>query len=156
MSYQRRALFLNLALFVFGMGAAVACRAEGVAAPQAVSGSQNATLLLCTVVLSHCDSAVLTSQTTTHNAGLRSSIKVRPTQPASGARDANAVWQTSNKSVSSRNVNFRVASTGADTDANTGRLALNVTLDSNYHGAIYNSQAPFEPMQVSVNYIRAW
>jgi hypothetical protein len=58
--------------------------------------------------------------------------------------------------VSGRNANFSVASPGVDTDANTGRLALNVTLDSNYHGAIFSSQTPFEPMQVSLNYIRAW
>jgi hypothetical protein len=155
MSYQRRVLILNLALVVIGLGTTVGCRAEEVATPRAVSGAQNATLLLCAVVLSRCDPAVLTSQTTAQNAG-RQSSKVRPPQLASGRRDTNTGWHTSNGSVSGRNVNFSVASTGADTDANTGRLALNVTLDSYYHGAIYNSQAPFEPMQVSLNYIRAW
>lgn len=153
MSYQRRALILNLALVVFGMGATVGCRAEGVTPPRTVSGLHNASLLLCTAVFSHCDPAALTSQTTTHNTGRQSSIKVRPPQLASGT---NAEWQISDSSVSSRNVNFSVAATETDTDANKGRLALKLKLDSNYHGAIYNSQAPFEPMQVSLNYIRAW
>jgi hypothetical protein len=65
-------------------------------------------------------------------------------------------WQTLDGSVSGRDVNFSVASMGADRDANMGRLALNVTLDSYYHGAIYNSQDPFEPMQISLDYVRAW
>ena len=77
MSYQRRALILNLALVVFGMGATVGCRAEGVTPPRTVSGLHNASLLLCTAVFSHCDPAALTSQTTTHNTGRQSSIKVR-------------------------------------------------------------------------------
>lgn len=156
MSYQRRVLIFNLALVVFGMGATVGCQAEGVAAPRAVSSSQNSTFLMCTAVFSRCDSAVLSSQTTARNAGWQSSFNVGPPQLASVARDVNAEWQTSDGSVSRRNVNFSVASTGADTDANTGRLVLNVTLDNFYHGAIYNSQDPFEPMQVSLDYIRAW
>jgi hypothetical protein len=156
MSYQRRALILNLALFLLGMGATVGCHADGVAAPRAVSGSQSATLLLCTVDFSPCVSAVPSTQTTAHNAGRQGSIEVRPPQLASGGRGVNAGWQTSDRSVSGSDVNFSVASMGADTDANMGRLALNVTLDSYYHGAIYNSQAPFEPMQVSLDYVRAW
>ena len=155
MYYQRRVLILNLALVVIGMGATVGCRAEELAAPQAVSGAQNTTLLLCTAVFSHCDPAVLTSQTTAHNSG-RQSSKVRPPQLASGARGVNAGRQTSDWSVSAMNANFNVASTGANTDDNTGRLALNVTLDSNYRGAIFSSQTPLEPMQVSLNYVRAW
>lgn len=156
MSRQRRVLILNLALVVFGMGATVGCRAEGVAAPRAVSGSQSAALLLCTAVFSRCDPAVLSSQTTTRNAGRQSSIEARPSQLAPGARGANAGWQTSDRYASGRNANFSEASTGADTNTNMGRLLLNVTLDSYYHGAIYNIQTPFEPMQVSLNYIRAW
>ena len=155
MSFQRRVLFLNLALVVIGIGATVGCRAEEVAELQVVSEAQKTTLLLCNVVFSHCDPAVLTSQTTTHNAG-RQISKVRPPQLVSGARGVSAGWQTSDSSVSGRNVNFNVASTGADTDDNTGRLALNVTLDNYYHGAIFNDQTPFDPMQVSLNYIRAW
>jgi hypothetical protein len=156
MSYQMRFLSLNLTLFLMGMGATVGCRAEGVAVPRAVADSHNATHLLCTVDFSPCVSAVLSSQATAHHTGRPGSIKVRPSQLALGWRDANAGWQTADKSILGRNDNFSVASTGADTDANMGRLALNVTLDSYYHGAIYNSQAPFEPMQVSLNYIRAW
>jgi hypothetical protein len=153
MSYQRRALILNLALVVIGMGATVGCRAEGMTAPRAVSGEQNASLLLCTVVFSRCDPTILSSLKTTRNAGRQSSIEVRPSQLASGVT---AGWKTSYRSVPGRNVTFSEASSGADTEANTGRLALNVTLDSYYHGAIINSQTPFEPMQVSLDYIRAW
>jgi hypothetical protein len=156
MAYQRRILILNLTLLVFGMGATVGCRAEGAAAPRAVSDSQNATLILCSVDFSPCVSAVLPSQTTAHNAGERNSIKVRPSLLAPGRYGANAGWQTSHRSVSGGNVNFSEVSASADTDANKGRLAFNVTLDSYYHGAIYNSQAPFDPMQVSLNYIRPW
>ncbi len=156
MSCQRRVLILNLSLVVFGMGASVGCRAEGAVAPRAVSGSQSATLLLCTAIFSRCDPAVLSSQATTRNAGRQSGIEVRPSQLASGVRGVNAGWQTSDRSVSGGNANFSEASTGADTNTNTGRLSLNVTLDSYYHGAIYNIQAPFEPMQVSLNYIHAW
>ncbi len=155
MSYQRGVLILSLALVLLGMGVTVGCRADGVTAPRAVFGSQNATLLLCAVDFSPCISAVPSSQRTAHNAGRQGSIEVRPLQLASGGRGANAGWQTSGKSASGREVNFSVASSGADTDAN-GRFALNVTLDSHYHGAIYNSQDPFEPMQVSLNYVRAW
>lgn len=153
MSCKRRILFLNLTLVVFGVGATVGCRAEGVAAPRAASGSYHATLLPCAVALSPCDSTVLTSQTTTHSAGRWNGIAVRTSQLASGARDANAGWQTAERSVSGRNANFSLASAGMETD---GRLALNVTLDSYYHGAIFNNQTPFEPMQVSLNYIRVW
>ena len=156
MCYQKRFLMLNLSLFLLGMGATVGCRAEGVAAPRAVSASQNASLLLCTVDFSPCVSAALSSQTSAHYTGRQSGIKVQPSQPASGWRGANAGWQTSHRPVSGRNVNFSEASTGAETDANKGRLALNVTLDSNYQGTSYNFQAPFVPMQVSLNYIRAW
>ena len=153
MSYQRRFLILNLTLFLLGMGATVGCRAEGIAAARAVSNSQSASLQLCTMDFSPCVSAVPSSHITAHYAGRQSSIKVL----ASAWRGTNAEWQTSDRPVSGRNVNFSEASTGADNDAaNTGRFALNVTLDSYYHGAIYNIQAPFEPMQVSLNYIRAW
>ena len=157
MSYHRRILILNMALVVSGMSATVGCRAEGIAAaPHAVSGLQSAALLLCSAVFSHCDPAVLSSQKTTRNAGRQSSIKVRPPLLASGARVANARGQTSDRSVADRNINFSETSTGADTDVNTGRLSLNVTLDSNYRGAIFSSQTPLEPMQVSLNYVRAW
>jgi len=156
MFYQRRVLILNLALLVIGMGATVGCRAEGVTAPRAASGSQSATLLLCTAVFSSCDPAILSSQTTTRSAERQSSIAARPSLFASGARGSNVGWQTSDRSVSDRNDNFSEASVGADTNTNMGKLSLNVTLDSYYHGAIYNIQAPFEPMQVSLNYIRAW
>jgi hypothetical protein len=156
MSYQKRFLILNLSLFLLGMGATVGCRAEGAAAPRTVSDSQNASRLLCTVDFPPCVSAILASQTTAHYTGRQSDIKVRPSQPASGWRGANAGWQTSHRPVSGKKVNFSEASTGADTGANKGRLALNVTLDSDYQGTSYNIQAPFEPMQVSLNYIRAW
>jgi hypothetical protein len=156
MFYQRRVLILNLALLAIGMGATVGCRAERVAAPRAAFGSQSTALLLCTAVFSRCDPAVLSSQTTTRSAERQSSIAVRPSQLASGTRGANVGWQTSDRSVSGRNVNISEASTGADTNTNMGRLSLNVTLDSYYHGAIYNIQAPFEPMQVSLNYSRTW
>ena len=143
MAYQRRILILNLTLFLFGMGATVGCRAEGNAAPRAVSNSQNGTLILCSVDFSPCVSAVLPSQTIAHNTGRQNSIKVRPPLLAPGRHGANAGWQTSHRSESGGNVNFSAVSAGADTDAHTGRLAFNVTLDSYYHGAIYNSQAPF-------------
>lgn len=156
MSYHRRIIILNLALVVIGMGATVVCRAEGAATPRAASGLQSAALLLCSAVFAHCDPAALSSQKTARNVGRHSNIGVRPSLLASGARGATAGSQTSNSSVPSMNINLSEASTGADTDVNMGKLSLNLTLHSNYHGAIYNVHSPFEPMQISLSYMRAW
>jgi hypothetical protein len=147
MSCQRRSSILSLTLFLLGMGATVACRAEETAAPRAAPELHN-NLLLCTVDFSSCVSAIKSSQKTSRYPGRQGSIKTHPSQHASDWRDTNTRWQSSD-----RPVNFSAADKRADTD---GRLALKVTLDKYYHGALYNLQAPFEPMQVSLNYIRAW
>lgn len=153
MSYQRRFLSLNLTLFLLGIGATVGCRAEGITVPRAVPDSHSASLLLCSVDLSSCVSAVMSSRATAHHSGRQSGIKLHPSQPAPGWRGTNADRRTSDRPMFGRYVNFSAAATEADTD---GRFALKVALDSHYHGAVYNIQAPLEPMQVSLNYIRSW
>lgn len=153
MSYQRCFLSLNLTLFLLGIGATVECRAEGIAMPRAVPDLHSASLFPCPVNLSSCVSAVQSSRVSAHHSGQQNSIKLHPSQSASGWRGTNAGWQTSDRPMFGRNAAFSAASTEADTD---GRFALKVALDSHYHGAVYNIQAPLEPMQISLNYIRSW
>lgn len=75
---------------------------------------------------------------------------------AFGASGANAGRQHPDRTVSGLEANFIVASMGAGKNTDKGRLALNMMLDSQYRGAILNTQAPFEAMQVSLSYSRAW
>ena len=154
MPCQRRVLIIGLALFLLALGASVECRADGTG-KAAVSALQNTTLL-CVFDFSPCVASVRSSQATTHHAIRLGSNKDGPSHLALVTSGTNAGGLTSDRSMSGRDVNIRVASMGAVIDANKGRLALNMMLDSHYHGAIFNSQDPFEAMQVSINYIRAW
>ena len=157
MSCQRHVLIIGLTLFLLALGASVECRADGIGktAPRAVSASKNTTLL-CALDFSPCVAAVRSSQATAHHAMRQGRNENGPSYLTLRTSGANAGGQTSDRSMSGRDVNFSVASIGAGIDANKGRFAFNMMLDSNYHGAIFNSQAPFEAMRVSLNYIRAW
>ena len=152
MSCHKRISISCLPLFLLGIGATVECLAEGIAVPRAVYDSHNVGLHLCTMDFSSCISGIMSSPKTSHYTGRSNSLTTHPLL-ASGWHGTNAVNQTSDRVLFYRHVDFSEASKKADTD---GRLALKVTLDKHYHGAVYNLQAPFEPMQVSLNYIRAW
>ena len=158
MPHQKRVLITGLALLpLLVLGASVECRADGmrIETPPAASAAQKKTFL-CAWHLSTCAAAVRTSQTTVHNAIRQGRNENGSSRLALDTSVANVSEQTPDNPLSGGSVNFTVASLGTETATGKGRWALNMMLDSNYHGAIFNSQAPFEAMRVSLNYIRAW
>lgn len=158
MPHQKRVLITGLALLpLLALGASVECRADGmgIETPPAASAAQKKTFL-CAWHLSTCVAAVRTSQTTVHNAIRQDRNENGSSRLALDASVANVSGQPSDNPLSGGGVNFTVASVGTETDTGKGRWALNMMLDSNYHGPIFNNEAPFEAMQVSLNYIHAW
>lgn len=149
-----RVLFLNLALILAGMWTAVDCCAEGVATPQAASGPGNDTLPCTVDSLYPCLFTSLSSQTTSASNTGWQGIDFDP-QPKSD-RELNAGWQTPTQYASNRDVNFSLDSMGAGINTSMGRLAFSMTLDNNYHGALYNYQDLLEPFQLSFRYGLAW
>ena len=151
MPHQKRVLITGWALLpLLALGASVECRADvmGIKAPPAVFAAQKNTFQ-CGWRLSPCIAAARSSQATAHHT-------VGSSQLALGTSVVTVSEQASVNPGSSGGVNFTVASLGSETAANKGRWALNMMLDSYYHGPIFNSEAPFEAMQVSVNYTHAW
>jgi len=157
MSYQKHILITSLALFLLALGASVECRADGIGveAPAAASAAQKKTFL-CVLHLSSCVAAVRSSQTTAHHAMRRGSDQDGSSHLALDTSDAKLRGQPSDKPLSDGRVNFTVASLGPKTDTRKGRFALSMMLDNHYRGTIFNSGDPFEAMQLSLNYTRAW
>lgn len=159
MTHQKHVLLTGLALFLLVLGASVECRADGIGikAPPAVSASAAQKITFrCVWHLSSCVAAVWSSQATAHHAIRQASNQDGSSRLALDTGGAKIKGQTPDKSASGGRVNFTVASMGAGKATHKGRFALNMMLDSNYRGDIFNSEAPFEAMQVSLNYARLW
>ena len=157
MPHQKHVLIIGLTLFLLALGASIECRADGIwiEAPPAVSVALKNTFL-CTWHLSPCVNFGRPSQTSAHHDIRQGRNEYGSPHLAFGTSIAKVTGQTSDEPVSGGGINFTVASMGAGIATHNGRLALNMMFDSHYHGAAFNSEAPFGAMQVSLNYTRAW
>ena len=154
---KKRILITSLAPLILALGVSVECRADGmgIEAPSAVSVAQKKTLL-CSWHLSPCFAALGSSRPTVRSAIWQGGNQDGLSQLALDTSITETAGQTSDDPASGEGVNLTVASMGSGKSAHEGKLALNMMLDNYYHGDIFNSEAPFEAMQVSLNYTHSW